>query len=329
MTPLETYLRAVSEIHASGSGVPETSYYAALSNLLNEVGAKLKPRVRCIMGQADRGAGQPEGGLFTPDHFPKSPVREPLKGQLPSRGVIEVKSPKQDAGITADGEQVTRYWTRYKQVLVTNLRDFVLVGRDPEGGAVKLETHRLADTEGAFWALASTPRKADQERGAHLVEFLQRVMMHAAPLSAPGDVAWFLASYARDAKARIEGVDLPALGSVRAALEEALGLKFEGEKGEHFFRSSLVQTLFYGIFSAWVLWFKQHRRSRRDRFDWKGAAWFLRVPMISKLFYLVADPNQLDALRLSEVLDWTAQVLNRVELEFFAKFQEAHGPILL
>jgi hypothetical protein len=199
------------------------------------------------------------------------------------------------------------------------------VGRNPDGTAIKLETHRLADTEGDFWALAATPRKTDQQRGAHFVEFLQRIMMHAASLSDPSDVAWFLASYARDAKARIEGVDLPALGSVREALEEALGLRFEGEKGEHFFRSSLVQTLFYGIFSAWVLWFKQHRRTARDRFDWKGAAWYLRVPMISKLFYLVADPNQLDSLRLSEVLDWTAQVLNRVQPEFFARFQEAHA----
>ena len=32
------------------------------------------------------------------------------------------------------------------------------------------------------------------------------------------------------------------------------GVHFEGEKGEHFFHSTLVQTLFYGVFSAWVLW---------------------------------------------------------------------------
>jgi Type ISP C-terminal specificity domain/N-6 DNA Methylase len=325
MTSVETYLRAVSEVHASGAAV-EASYYTALSNLLNEVGARLKPRVRCIMGQPDRGAGLPDGGFFTPDQFPKSPVREPLKGQIPSRGVIEVKLPKQDAGVTADGEQVSRYWERYKQVLVTNLRDFVLVGRDLTGGAVKLETHRLADSERAFWTLAATPRKADQELGARFVEFLQRVMLHAAPLSAPKDVAWFLASYAREARARIESVNLPALGNVRSALEEALGLKFEGEKGEHFFRSSLVQTLFYGVFSAWVLWSKQRPPGSEERFDWGLAARYLRVPMISRLFYLVADPNQLDALRLSEVLNWTALVLNRVDRgAFFSKFQEAHA----
>jgi len=45
-------------------------------------------------------------------------------------------------------------------------------------------------------------------------------------------------------------------------------MKFTGEKGEHFFRSTLIQTLFYGIFSAWVLW---HRESpdRTDPFNWR------------------------------------------------------------
>ena len=34
-------------------------------------------------------------------------------------------------------------------------------------------------------------------------------------------------------------------------------MKFEGDRGAAFFRSTLVQTLFYGIFSAWVLWARQ------------------------------------------------------------------------
>jgi hypothetical protein len=75
------------------------------------------------------------------------------------------------------------------------------------------------------------------------------VLLQAAPLTAPKEVAWFLASYARDAKARMEvQADLPGLAPLRSALEEALGLKFTGKDGEHFFRSSLVQTLFYGVF---------------------------------------------------------------------------------
>jgi hypothetical protein len=40
-----------------------------------------------------------------------------------------------------------------------------------------------------------------------------------APLNNPRDVAFFLASYARDARARVEHAgDLPALTAVRAAL---------------------------------------------------------------------------------------------------------------
>ena len=41
---------------------------------------------------------------------------------------------------------------------------------------------------------------------------------------------------------------------MRTALEEALGVRFQGDRGLHFFHSTLVQTLFYGLFSAWVLW---------------------------------------------------------------------------
>jgi hypothetical protein len=221
---------------------------------------------------------------------------------------------------------VSRYWEKYRQVLVTNYRDFLLIGRDAGSKPAKLEPYRLAESEEAFWAATATPRATASKHSERFLGYLERVMLHNAALASPEDVAWFLASYARDAKARIEGVDLPALSAVREALEEALGLKFEGEKGEHFFRSSLVQTLFYGVFSAWVLWTKQHPPVSGDRFEWYSTARYLRVPMISKLFHLVADPNQLDVLGLSEVLDWTAAVLNRVDRRvFFERFQEAQA----
>ena len=326
MTPLETYLRELRDIRSSGAGVKETSYYPALSNLLNEIGKRLKPRVRCIINLANRGAGIPDGGLFTPEQFPKPSEADPLPGQLPARGVIEVKSTRDDAWVIADGEQVSRYWGKYRQVLVTNYRDFVLVGQDAEGKFAKLEPFRLAESEGAFWGAAAHPGSLAKKIETRFEEYLLRVMRHAAQLAAPEDVAWFLASYARDGRARLEGVELAALGTVRTALEEALGLKFEGEKGEHFFRSSLVQTLFYGVFSAWVLWAKQNAPTSKARFDWYTTARYLRVPMISKLFHLVADPQELEALKLTEVLDWAAVVLNRVDRRsFFDKFQESHA----
>jgi hypothetical protein len=326
MTPLETYLRELRDIRSTGAGVEEESYYHPLAALLNEVGKKLKPKVKCVLQLANRGAGKPDGGLFTADQFEHLSDAEPLPGQLPARGAIEVKPTKDDAWVTAEAKQVTRYWNRYRQVLVTNYRDFVLVGQDAESNPAILETYRLAESEKAFWQRAASPRSTADEQNDRFVEYLQRVMRHGAPIAAPEDVAWFLASYARDALAGIADVELSALGAVRAALEEALGLKFEGDKGEHFFRSSLVQTLFYGIFSAWVLWSRHNPPISRTRFDWRLTAWSLRVPMISRLFSLVADPHQLDALRLSEVLDWTGAVLNRVDrASFFSKFEEGHA----
>lgn len=327
MDLLQTYLESLTLIHSSGSAVKETSYYGTLENLLNEVGKALKPRVRCIINIANRGAGLPDGGLFTPDQFQKRAKGELIEGQLPSRGAIEIKSTSDEVDAIVDSEQVRRYLSRYRQVLVTNYRDFILVGLDRDGNLVRRERFRLATNEDEFWKAAEGARSTASELGERFIEYLKRVMLHAAPLTLPKDVAWFLASYARDAKARIEGTKLPALDSVRAALEEALGLKFEGEKGEHFFRSTLVQTLFYGVFSAWVLWSKKNPTTKRNaRFNWHEAAWSLHVPMIKALFEQVATPSKLEPLGLTEVLDWSTDVLNRVDrVAFFANFDEGHA----
>jgi Type ISP C-terminal specificity domain/N-6 DNA Methylase len=325
MTPLENYLRELREIRSTGAGVEEESYYHPLATLFDELGKKLKPRVKCVLQLANRGAGKPDGGLFAADQFEKRSA-ELQPGQLPARGAIEVKPTKDDAWVTAEAKQVTKYWNRYRQVLVTNYRDFVLVGQDADGNAAILETYRLAESEKTFWQSAASARATADKQNDRFVEYLQRVMRYAAAIAAPEDVAWFLASYARDALAGIRDVELSALAAVREALEEALGLKFEGDKGEHFFRSSLIQTLFYGIFSAWVLWSRHNPPTSRKRFDWRLTAWSLRVPMISRLFSLIADPRQLDALKLSEVLDWTGAVLNRVDrASFFSKFEESHA----
>lgn len=324
MDVLEKYLHELNEIRASGEATDETSYYPPLCALLDDIGHGLKPQVRCILTLKNRGAGIPDGGLFSKDQFQKLKGGQPIPGQKPARGAIEVKSTKDDAWVTANSDQVTKYWKEYGQVLVTNYRDFVLLGRDSDAHPVKLASCRLAESEKEFWNVASHPQKAAAIHSARFQDFLKLVLLSPAILAAPKDVAWVLAYYAREAKARVDlHHGAPALDSVRQALEQALGLKFEGEKGEHFFRSSLVQTLFYGVFSAWVLWSKQRTPKSPDRFDWRLAQWSLRVPMIRALFEQVATPGHLGELGHVEVLDWTASALNRVDrAEFFARFQE-------
>ncbi len=324
---LEIYLGELRAMRSSGGVVRETSGYGTLANLFNAVGRALKPKVHCFIHVKNSGAGLPDGGLFTPDQLKNTDEEAPLLGiPLPSRGVIEVKAADAEVDDVADTKQVHDYVKHYGQVLVTNYWSFLLLKRGDNGNPIPLESFQLASDEKSFWAVAAQPRKAANELGERLAEYLKRVLLHAVPLNNPKDVAFFLASYARDARSRVEATkDLPQLAAVRTALEEALGMKFEAEKGEHFFRSTLVQTLFYGVFSAWVLWHKE-KPHRKDAFDWKSAAWTLHVPMIKALFEQVATPTKLGPLGLVEVLDWTAATLNRViREEFFARFVEDHA----
>ena len=130
-----------------------------------------------------------------------------------------------------------------------------------------------------------------------------------------------MASYARDGLARVEAAGEPtSLVVLRQALEEALGIQFKAELGTSFFQSTLVQTLFYGVFSAWVLWARQ-TPPPTGPFDWRTAVWHLRVPVLRTLYQQLSDPAQLESLRLVELLDWTTAALERVDRgAFFAKF---------
>ena len=170
------------------------------------------------------------------------------------------------------------------------------------------------------------PARLPASVGAGLGEYLCRTLSHRAVLTEPKDLAWLLASYARDALARVEAAgDTPQLTALRTALEEALGVRFEGDRGTRFFYSTLVQTLFYGVFSAWVLWTRQEPSPRRT-FNWHEAVWHLRAPVLAALFSQLAQPGRLQPLGLVEVLDWTAAALNRVDhAAFFARFNEGEA----
>ena len=114
----------------------------------------------CVGELAEQGAGHPDFGLYTQESRCRRVRR--VTGQIPERGVVEVKPAGDDAWLTADSGQVSRYWSLYRLVLVTNTRDFVLVGEDAQGNPVKLETFRLAETA------AGVPRPKLQTHAGHL-----------------------------------------------------------------------------------------------------------------------------------------------------------------
>ena len=322
-TAVAAYLGDLRRIRASGGATGERSYYPPLTNLLNAIGGMLKPKVFCVGELAEQGAGHPDLGLYAARQVQRGRLRE---GQSPERGVVEVKPVADDAWLTASGEQVSKYWSRYRLVLVTNTRDFVLLGEDAAGRPTKLETFRLADTSEEFELRLEKPRAFAREVGAGLGEYLCRALSHSASIAEPRDLAWLMASYARDGLSRVEAAgEAPSLRGVRSALEEALGVRFKGVHGGAFFRSTLVQTLFYGVFSAYVLWSRQ-TPPPTGKFNWHEAVWHLRAPVLRALFQQLSDPGQLRPLGLVEVLDWTAAALDRVDRPaFFARFNEGEA----
>ncbi|MFD6729450.1 hypothetical protein ACFWB5_12745, partial [Corynebacterium xerosis] len=119
-------------------------------------------------------------------------------------------------------------------------------------------------------------------------DYLRRVILSGAPISRSEDLAAFLAAYAKQALDRVEKGNLKALEPLRKALSDALGVTFSGDRQAKFFRSTLVQTIFYGVFSAWVFWSAENK-NKDERFDWRTASWFLNVPVVRALFDQVAN----------------------------------------
>ena len=314
LTAAHDYFDALRRARASGGATGERSTYTALANLLDAIGGALRPKVFCVSELADQGAGHPDMGLYSARQVQRG---RPRQGQTPERGVVEVKAPDDDAWLTADSGQVSRYWERYRLVLVTNTRDFVLVGEDSDGNPARLETFRLAESADDFEARLRNPRSFARDVGARLGEYLRRALSHSAAIAEPRDLAWLLASYARDGLSRIEAAaDSMSLGALRSALEDALGIRFEGERGAAFFHSTLAQTLFYGIFSGWVLWANQ-TPTPQGQFNWRESVWYLRAPVLRALFQQISDPGRLRPLGLVETLDWTADALDRVDKRAF------------
>ena len=93
---------------------------------------------------------------------------------------MEVKPAGDDAWLTAESSQVSQYWDHYRLVLVTNTRDFVLLGEDAEGQSARLETFRLAGSAGEFEQSLQHPRTFARDVGAVFGEYLCRALSHRA-----------------------------------------------------------------------------------------------------------------------------------------------------
>ncbi|MBX3499239.1 MAG: N-6 DNA methylase [Alphaproteobacteria bacterium] len=312
---ITTYVSETRRLESIPSST-EATFYPAIRSLLSSIldQRRLPFEVRTNTSEAK------QGGTDMPDFV--------LGDKAAFVGVYgEVKRatvPLDDLAASAEqNDQIGRYLARTGVVLLCNVRSFGLLACAP-GYERRLATtvppsSRELIKSVDLWSAVSgskTKNKVDESALATLVEIVERSITDYAPIADPADLAKVLARQARDAKDALPE-DLKPVQSLLDDYRGALGLAFsiDDPKGDRFFRSSLVQTAFYSVFAAWVLW---DRDAPADAsFTIEEAAQHLAIPFLSALLHDLRHPQRSKWLGLDAQLGRAIATLNRVDRKLF------------
>ena len=292
----------------------EESYYPAVRNLLVAVLKELGLPAEVRTSTSERRAG---GGVNLPDIALYDGAGDFIlvcgEVKLPDTDLEEV-------GMSVGRkDQIGRYLALTRVVLLCNVRSFGLLTVAPEydgPGPVPPESRRLEQVAELWPSTAELKRGKDVEPGrvSELMSLIEAAVTRYAPIAEPETLARILARQARHAKASLPAEFSQAIRGLADDFGAALGITFEGENGEEFFRSSLVQTVYYGLFAGWLLW----TRSRAaEEFRWGDLAKYLRIPFLGELFHEIQHPRRITELGLAPFLDVAAETLGRVNRDAF------------
>jgi hypothetical protein len=318
----DAYARDVRALIAAGS-TTEATYYPALKSLIEAVLAiqdlPFVVRINTSEKKAGGGVNLPDVALYDGDGDFLVVCGEV---KLPD---VEIEAL---AVSTQNKDQIGRYLAATRAVLICNVRSFGFVTASPSykgSGPVPPDARRVEQVVD-LWPSVSALREGKPIEPTLLdifVEIVETAVTRYASIAEPQSLARIMARQARRAKA-----DLPAkfTNAVQGLLDDfgkALGVTFVGPEGEDFFRSSLIQTAFYGLFAGWALWWQS---TRTKPFKWEDLADYLKIPFLGSLFYEFRHPSRIKELRLAKHLDIATETLARVDGErFFKRFQ---GPTL-
>ncbi len=293
--PVHGFLRAVRQVRASGHGTAEQSFYPAVNRLLSHLGSQSRPVRHVLSHPAGVGGDFPDVALYEQD----SNVLV-----LP----VEVKPADADVDRLVGSAQATRYARTFGggTVLVTNLREFALARLDEAGtlresGRVRL-VESVAELDG--------PIRADGRATRNLQLLLEEGCQVRGALTEPALVAQLLAYHAkhmRDAIAGSGNVDT-LLAPISAALRDGLQIDLPGK----LLVPTVVQTLVYGLFAAWL------ESDEPGEFNWMDTAYRLEVPVFADVLHAALRPQLVRASRLTVHLEALARVLAWTDQAAFA-----------
>ncbi|HLY22031.1 MAG TPA: type ISP restriction/modification enzyme [bacterium] len=312
---VKSYARDISALFAAGS-TTEATYYPAVKSLL---GAALEVENLPFDVRINTSEQKIDGGVNLPDVALYDGSGEFL--------VVsgEVKLPDTDlqhlAVSTENQNQIGRYLAATRAVVICNLRSFGLVTVAPEwkgSGPVPPDGRRLEQVV-EFWSSVTALSQGKPIEPASLdslIDLVETAVTRYAPIAEPQSLARIMARQARRAKADLPDKFTSAVRDLLDDFGKALGVTFVGPEGEEFFRSSLIQTAFYGLFAGWALW---SQGKRTTPFKWEDLADYLKIPFLGSLFHEFRHPSRIKELRLAKHLDIATETLARVDHELFFK----------
>jgi len=302
----------------------EETYYPIIRNLLQRLLTLRSLPFDVRVGTTHKRAG--EKGIDRPDFVL-------LDGGDFVVAFGEVKLPSaeiEEIAVSTDREnQIGRYLAQTGVVLISNVRSFGLLvcnpdfSRDPSE-PVPPEKRRLlslVDFYDSEQRLKKNQPRALSDR-REILELLETAVTEFSSIADPSSLAMILARQARKARENLPA-EFSSLKPLLDDYRDALGLTFDpqSQKSRDFFTSSLIQTAFYTLFSAWTLW---HRANDGTEFEWDRIDKYLKLPFLGKLFYEFRHPDRLAELGLAPHLDRANATLSRVDRTlFFSHFTYA------
>ena len=314
---IKTYIAEVRNLVNTGT-TTETSYYPAVKNLLESVLGHLGLDFQIRTGTAEDRSG---GGRDQPDLS----IYDSNGDYVVVAGEIKTPQPELPslAKSTERNDQIGRYLALTRVVILCNVRGFGLLtigsASDPEGrfspeNRVLTQTCELWTSRESMLQGDPVPEGAFQS----LCSLVDDALADLVTLGSPESLAKVLARQAKLAKAQLPEQFTTAVSGLAEDFREALGVSFEGPEGEEFFRSSLIQTVFYGLFAGWTLW---ARAGAQGTFRWEELVEHLRIPFLGELFHELQHPTRIQELGLRPFLNRATETLGRVDrASFFGRF---------
>ncbi len=304
---ISEYVRETRKLESLPS-TTETSFYPDLKTLLSAVLKSERLPFDVITGTSEGGERQRDMPDFV---LGNSSSFVGVYGE-----VKRTNTTLDDLAVsTEQNDQIGRYLSQTGVVLLSNVRGIGLLTCDPsfqrELGKPVPPKKRILEKTVDLWSAVSGQQKIDPSSVEDLVAIVTRAVTDLARIGSPADLAKILARQARDAKTAMPD-DLKPVKPLLDDYRQALGLAFDidDEKGARFFRSSLVQSIFYAVFAAWILWDKE--AGAAVSFEVEHAHQYLPIPFLDALLHDIRHPARMKHLGLETHLARAIKTLNRL-----------------